>query len=64
MQKSYGVGDGGVVAHVILVSAFGPNPSSFLFGGGLLFYLGVCWDRGLDLDLYQGLKILIGALSL
>ena len=30
----------------------GPNPSFFLFFGGLLFILGVCfcWDRGLDLD--------------
>ena len=38
------------VAHKILLSALGPNPSFF---GGLLFNLGVCWDRGLDLD--QGL---------
>ena len=43
----------GWLAHVILVSALGPNPSFFLFGG-LLFYLGFCWDRGLDLDLDQG----------
>ena len=40
------------VAHKILLSALGPNPSFF---GGLLFNLGVCWDRGLDLD--QGLTI-------
>ena len=55
MLKSYGwvvV----VVAHVILVSAQGPNPS-FSFFGGLLFDLGACWDKGLDLDLYQGLTI-------
>ena len=44
----------GWVAHVILVSALGPNPSFFLFWG-TLFNLGVCWDRGLDLD--QGLTI-------
>ena len=43
--------------HVILVSAQGPNPS-FLFFGGLLFVLGACWDKGLDSDLDQGLKIL------
>ena len=45
-----------VVAHVILVSALGPNPSFFLFGG-LLFNLGACWDRGPDLELDQGLTI-------
>ena len=33
-------GGGGVVAHVILVSALGPNPS-FSFLGGLLFNLGL-----------------------
>ena len=38
-----------MVAHVILVSAQGPNPS--------VFFLGACWDRGLDSDLDQGLKI-------
>ena len=43
---------GGVVAHVILVSAHGPNPSFFLFWG-------VCWDRGFDLELGQGLTILL-----
>ena len=26
-------------------------------GGGLLFDLGVCWDRGLDSDLDEGLTI-------
>ena len=41
---------------MILVSALGPNSSFFLFGG-LLFYLGVCWDRDLDLD--QGLTIIV-----
>ena len=45
-----------VVAHVILVSAQGPNPS-FSFFGGLLFDLGACLDKGLDLDLDQGLTI-------
>ena len=49
-----GVGGVGWVAHVILVSAQGPNPSFFLLGG-LLFNLGACWDRGPDLDLDQGL---------
>ena len=55
MLKSYGwgggVGWGGVVAHVILVSALGPNPSFFLFFGGLLFDLG----QGLGLGLGPGL---------
>ena len=51
------MGWGGWVAHVILVSALGLNPSFFLFGG-LLFNLGACWDRGPDLDLDQGLTIL------
>ena len=59
MLKSYRVGAGWagwvMVAHVILVSALGPNPSFFLFGG-LLFYLGVC-PLGSDLDLDQGLTI-------
>ena len=41
---------GGVVAHVILVSALGPNPSFFFFGG-LLFHLG----QGLGLGLGPGL---------
>ena len=47
---------GWVVAHVILVSAQGPNPS-FSFYGGLLFDLGAGWDKGLDSDLDQGLTI-------
>ena len=32
LNKSYRV-EGGVVAHVIIVSALGPNPSFFLFLG-------------------------------
>ena len=32
-----------------------PRSKSFLFGGGLLFDLGACWDKGLDSDLDQGL---------
>ena len=53
MVKSWGWGGGVVVvAHVIIVSALGPNPSFFLFWG-TFFYLGVCWD----LDLDQGLTI-------
>ena len=44
---------GGVVAHVIIVSAQGPNPSFFSFLGGLLFDLGAFWDSDLD----QGLTI-------
>ena len=48
-----GWGGGGVVAHVILVSALGPNPSFFHFWG-LLFDLGACWDSDLD----QGLTIM------
>ena len=42
------------VAHVILESAQGPNPSFFFF----LFNFGACWDTGLDLDLDQGLTII------
>ena len=42
-----------VVAHSIIVSAQGPNPSFFSFFGGLLFDLGACWDKDLD----QGLTI-------
>ena len=57
MIKSYRVGGWvGWVAHVILVSAQGPNPSFFIFGG-LLFDLGACLDKGLDSDLDQGLTI-------
>ena len=44
------------VAHVILVSVLDLVQillsSSFL---GLLFILGICWYRGLELDLDQGL---------
>ena len=29
----------------------------FSFSVGLLFDLGACWDKGLDLDLDQGLTI-------
>ena len=52
MLKSYRVvGGGWVVAHVIIVSALGPNPSFFLFWGTFI-QLG-----GPDLDLDQGLTI-------
>ena len=54
---------GYMVAHVILVSALGPNPS-FSFFGGLLFNFGACWDRGLDLDLDQGLTIMLSIILL
>ena len=60
MLKSYGWG--GVVVHVILVSAKGPNPSFFFFGG-LLFDLGACWDKGLDSDMDQGLTIIFPSLT-
>ena len=40
---------------VILETAQGPNPSFFLFLGGLLFNLGACWDKGLRLGLGPGL---------
>ena len=49
MDKSYGV-----VAHVILVSALGPN-LFFPFLGDFYSTWGVCWDRGMDLDLDRGL---------
>ena len=39
-----------VVAHVILVSTLGPNPSFFSFLGGILFNLGICWDRGVTIQ--------------
>ena len=45
-------GWGGVVAYEIIVSAQGPNTSSFFCRD-----LGVCWDKGLDLHLDQGLTI-------
>ena len=47
-----------LVAHVILVSAQGPNPSFFFFWG-ILFDLGACLDKGLDSDLDQGLTIIV-----
>ena len=31
--------------------------SACFLGGGLLFNLGACWDKGLDSDLDQGLTI-------
>ena len=40
--------------NVIFASAIDLNPSFYLFGG-LLFDLGVCWVRSLDLD--QGLTL-------
>ena len=42
------------VAHVILVSAQGQNPSFFFFCGTFI-QLGTCLDKGLDSDLDQGL---------
>ena len=54
MLKSYGWGGvGGWVAHVILVSAQGPNTSFFFFGGtfirlGGLFGQGLGLGPGLD----------------
>ena len=46
------------MTYLILVSVPGPNPSFFHFWR-LLVNLGVCWDRGLDLDLDQGLTIIL-----
>ena len=60
------VGGGGVVvvvAHVILVSALGPNPSFFLYWGTFI-QLGACWDKGLDSDLDQGLTIKLKGLDI
>ena len=57
MLKSYGwVGwwVGGVVAHVILVSAQGPNPSFFFFRGTFI-QLGGLLGQGLGLGLGPGL---------
>ena len=59
MLKSCGVGWGGVgwvgwVAHVILVSAQGPNPSFFFFGGTFI-RLGGLLGQGLGLGLGPGL---------
>ena len=55
MLKSYGWGGGvgGVVAHVILVSALGPNPSFFLFWGTFIL-LGGLLGQGLGLALGPG----------
>ena len=52
MPRSCGVG--GVVAHVILVSAQGPNPSFFFFGGAFI-RLGGLFGQGLGLGLGPGL---------
>ena len=44
------------VPHMIIDYSVSPWPKpSFFFIWGLLFNLGVCWDRELDLD--QGLTI-------
>ena len=53
MLKSCGVG-GWVVAHVILVSALGPNPSFFLFWGTFI-QLGGLFGQGLGVGLGPGL---------
>ena len=47
-------GGGGVVAHVILVSAHGPNPSFFLFWGTFI-QLGGLLGQGPGLRLGPGL---------
>ena len=56
MLKSYGWGGGGVgrVAHVILVSALGPNPSFFLFWGTFIQLWGLL-GQGPRLGLGPGL---------
>ena len=56
MLKSYGVGGWGgwVVAHVILVSAQGPNPSFFFFWGTFIRLEGLL-GQGLGLGLGPGL---------
>ena len=55
MLKSYGWGGvGGVVAHVILVSALGPNPSFFFFWGTFI-QLGGLLGQGPGLGLGPGL---------
>ena len=47
---------GGVVlAHVILVSAQGPNPSYLFLGGGTFIQLGGLLGQGLGLGLRPGL---------
>ena len=53
MDKSYGV-VGWVVAHVILVSALGPNLGLFLFWGTFI-QLGGLLGQGLGLGLGPGL---------
>ena len=53
MLKSYGWG-GLVVAHVILVSALGPNPFFFLFWGTFI-QLGGLLGQGPGLGLRPGL---------
>ena len=57
MLKSYGVGGGGGPCDY----SVSPWSKSFFFSffGELLFNFGVCWDRGLDLDLDQGLTIIL-----
>ena len=54
MLKSYGWGGGGVVAHVILVSAQGPNTAFFFFRGTFI-RLGGLLGQGLGLRLGPGL---------
>ena len=55
MLKSYGVG--WWVAHVILVSAQGPNPSFFLFGGTFI-RLGSLLGQGLGPGLDNSKKVI------
>ena len=62
MLKSYGVG-GVVVAHVILVSALGPNPSFFLFWGTFI-QLGGLLGQGPGLGLGPGLDNRMGKSNL
>ena len=57
-----------MVAHVILVSALGPNPSFFLFSfiqlGGLLGQgPGLGLGPGLDNDFFTGFVPLVGSLA-
>ena len=54
MLKSYRVVGWGVVAHVIFVSALGPNPSFFLFRGTFI-QLGGLLGQGPGLGLGPGL---------
>ena len=55
MDKSYRVvGQGGVVAQLIFVSAIGPNPSFFLFWGTFI-QLGGLLGQGPGLGLGPGL---------